>query len=143
MIPRRMLLLLPMLLLAAAPAAGKGDVSATLTSRLPAHAAGGTRIRIAWTLSYRDGSGRRRPFAAGGAFVRLIGGCGARHRAFARGHDGRYTTTVRAPAGGIARLELGILSWSDGPNGRHAGEWLLPIRNPPASQSANSGSCHR
>jgi hypothetical protein len=118
--------------LAAAPAAQtKGDVRATLTTRVPAQARPGTTLVVGWLLRWPGPNGALHPFGAGGVFVRLRGGSGgsttALGRALARG---RYEARVRVPAGGIRRIQIGLHSWNDyGP-----ADWILPLTNDPFAQ---------
>ena len=50
----------------------------------------------------------RRPFGAGGLFVRLRGEAGGFSRALGRGSDGRYTARVKVPRGGLASIRFGL-----------------------------------
>jgi hypothetical protein len=119
-------------LVAALPAAGKDGVEATLTTRVPLDAPAGKKLRIAWTLSFRDEQGRRQPFGAGGIFVRLTSATG-RHatRAFADGSAGRYAAVIRVPKGGIRAVRIGLLGWASGVNGTHPSAVFFPITNDP------------
>jgi hypothetical protein len=118
-------------LVAAVPAAGKEGARATLASHVPVGAAAGTRFRVAWTVTMLDG-GRRRPFAAGGMFVRLVSPVrGASTKVYAQGLDGRYHATVRVPRGGIRGIQLGLRSWVSDPSGTRESEWLFPVTNDP------------
>jgi hypothetical protein len=119
-------------LLTAFPAATKDGVKATLTTRVPVAAPAGTMLRVSWTLSYRDEHGRLHPFGGGGIFVRLLSRShGAARTALARGTTGRYVATVRVPEGGMRGIQIGMPSWSSGPNGTHRADWLFPITNNP------------
>jgi hypothetical protein len=119
-------------LAAACPAAAKEGVKATLMTRVAIDAPAGTKLRIAWTLAYRDEQGRRHPFGGGGIFVRLLSASGARaETAFAHGTSGRYAATVRVPAGGMRAIQIGIRGWSSGPSGTHRSDMLFPITNDP------------
>jgi len=119
-------------LAAALPAVGKDGVKATLTTRVPLTAPAGAKLRIAWSLTYRDEHGRRRPFGGEGIFVRLLGRSrGASKTAFAHGTAGGYAATVRVPEGGIRAIQIGIEGWSSGPNGMSRADELFPITNDP------------
>jgi len=119
-------------LAAALPAVGKEGVKATLTTRVPLTAPAGTTLRLAWTLAYRDDSGRRHPFDGEGIFVRLLSATGAPARAApAHGTAGHYAATVRVPEGGIRAIQIGIVGWSTGPNGTRRADALFPITNDP------------
>ena len=97
-------------------------------------AAAGSTITVAWRLTSVEGD-RRRPFGAGGVFVRLLSRSGARPaKAHARSaRRGRYSARVRVPRGGIRRLQIGL----DGT--RHVGDRIEPapiyfrIENDPCS----------
>lgn len=121
----------------AAPAAGKGDVRARIDGPVRCAAAAGSTITVAWRLTSVE-DGRRRPFGAGGVFVRLLSRSGARPaKAHARSERsarrGRYSAMVRVPRGGIRRLQIGL----DGT--RHVGDRIEPapiyfrIENDPCS----------
>jgi hypothetical protein len=117
----------------ALPAVAKEGVRATLLTRVPLTAPAGTRLRIAWTLTYRDEHGRRRTFGGEGIFVRLLSASGGPSRtALARATTGGYAAMVRVPAGGIRAIQIGIHGWSSGPNGSRPADELFPITNDPA-----------
>jgi hypothetical protein len=122
-------------LVAALPAAGKEGVEATLLTRIPLDAPAGTRLEVAWTLSYRD-HGRRRPFGAGGVFVRLRSAAGAgAETGFASG-SGHYKATVVVPKGGIGDVQIGLRGWTNGPSGTRESDALFPISNDPLPGAA-------
>ena len=104
-------------LVAAAAAPTKEGARARLATTLPLGAAPGTTIRVAWSVDVPDDKGGRRPFYAGGMFVRLLSRTGARATlGFAR--EGPrpvrpYTTDVRVPAGGIGGIRVGLRGTSD------------------------------
>jgi hypothetical protein len=93
----------------AAPASGKGDVRARIDGPVRCDAAAGSTITVAWRLTSVEGD-RRRPFGAGGVFVRLLSRSGARPtKARARSaRRGRYSARVRVPRGEIRRLQIGL-----------------------------------
>jgi hypothetical protein len=105
-------------LAAALPAAGKEGVVARLTTSVPLHASPGTRLEVAWTLTYPDANGRPRPFGANGVFVRLLSATGAAATiGFApvgAYPTGEYRATVVVPKGGIGRLEIGLRGRANG-----------------------------
>jgi len=119
-------------LLIAAPALGKEDASARLTTQVPAHASPGETIRIAWKLGYPDGNGRRRPFNAEGIFVRLLSASGGEpSTAYARSGahpGGRYSARATVPDGGIGGIQIGIRGTTD---------VLFPLVNDPFNASAS------
>jgi hypothetical protein len=118
-------------LVAALPAAGKEGVKATLGTSIPLGAPAGAQLRVAWTLASVDEHGKRHLFGAGGVFVRLSSASGAKaETGFARG-GGDYTATVRVPKGGIGDVEIGLLSWTNGPSGTRESDMLFPITNDP------------
>jgi LPXTG-motif cell wall-anchored protein len=117
--------------LAASPAAAKEGVQATLATAIPLHAKEGTRLRVAWKLTYAS---THRPFGANGVFVRLRSASGKRAQADAPtgAHTrGDYTAMVVVPDGGIADVEIGLHSWTSGQNGTHSSDLLFPIANDP------------
>lgn len=123
-------------LVAAVPASGKEGARATLTTRVPLTAAAGTSFRVAWVVTILD-SGRRRPFGAGGMFVRLLSPVrGQSVKVYAEGAGGHYHATVRVPRGGLRGIQLGLRSWVSDPNGTHESDWLLPITNNPFGTKA-------
>jgi hypothetical protein len=126
-------------LVAALPAAGKEGVEATLLTRIPLDAPAGTRLEVAWTLTYRD-HGRRRPFGAGGVFVRLASAAGgSAETGFASG-QGDYRAAVVVPKGGIGDVQIGLRGWTSGPSGTHESDALFPITNDPLPGAARSGA---
>jgi hypothetical protein len=117
-------------LVAALPATAKEGVTATLLTRIPLDAPAGTRLEVAWRLTYLD-HGSRRPFGAGGVFVRLRSAAGGRAvTAFASG-NGDYRTTVVVPEGGIGDVQIGLQGWTSGPDGTRESDLLFPITNDP------------
>ena len=87
-------------------AAAKGKVFVTLTKAVPAHAAHGDRIVVAFTA--RDESGRK--VITGPLYVKVI--CPTRD-AFTRAlayvrRDGTYRVTAVVPPGGFGSLEIGM-----------------------------------
>jgi hypothetical protein len=117
-------------LVAALPAAAKEGVQATLLTRIPLDAPAGTRLQVAWRLTYLD-HGRRRPFGAGGVFVRLRSAAGAgADTGFASG-TGDYRATVVVPKGGIGDVQIGLHGWTSGPGGTRESDLLFPITNDP------------
>jgi hypothetical protein len=125
------LLIAAVALVAAVPASGKEGARATLTTRVPLTAAPGTSFRVAWTVTILD-SGKRRPFGAGGMFVRLLSPArGASTKVYAQGVNGRYHATVIVPRGGLRGIQLGLRSWVSDPKGTRESDWLLPITNDP------------
>ena len=134
-----------MALVAALPAAGKEGVGATLLTRIPLDAPAGARIDVAWRLTYLD-HGRRRPFGAGGVFVRLRSAAGASAaKEFASG-DGEYRATVVVPKGGIVDVEIGLQGWTSGPGGTRESDLLFPITNDPLpgpARVSTPASTHR
>jgi len=117
-------------LVAALPAAGKEGVEATLLTRIPLDAPAGTRLEVAWRLTYRD-HGRRRAFGANGVFVRLTSASGAGAETGLAGGTGNYRATVVVPDGGIGDVQIGLQGWTSGPTGTHESDALFPITNDP------------
>jgi len=116
----------------ALPAAAKEGARATITSRVPVHAAAGSSFTLRWIVTVPGGSGRRQPFVADGMFVRLIGAPGVRPRmVFAHGDHGRYRALVRVPRGGLRGVELGLRGWATDARGTRPSDGLFPITNDP------------
>jgi hypothetical protein len=92
--------------IAAPAAAAKGTVFATFTKALPANAAHGDRVVVAFKL--RDEQGR--PVVTGPVYVKLI--CPTRDaftRALAYAHaDGSYRVTAVVPPGGLGSVQIGM-----------------------------------
>ena len=138
--------------LAAAPAAAKEGVEATLLTPVPLGAKPGTQIKVAWKLSFAKGEERGQPFGANGVFVRLRGPSGDVERGFAPSGsytDGKYAATVLVPDGGIADIQVGLQGWSDSGGVSHEADLIFPITNdpmpgparitsPPPDESGNS-----
>jgi hypothetical protein len=94
-------------------ASGKDGVVARIVDVTPAHARPGTPLTVVWTLSSTE-DGHRRPFGASGVFIRLFGGQGRSGRVYAaQGPAGRYRATVRVPAGGVRKVEIGLMGFND------------------------------
>jgi hypothetical protein len=129
--PAAVLLLLGATLLAPALALGKDRVEATLTTKLALDAPPVSRLRVAWTLTYSDGHGRRRPFGANGVFVRLRSATssGATTGVAPVGvhTGGRYSAFIVVPRGGIGGVEIGLRGFVNG----RPGDLLFRIRNDP------------
>jgi hypothetical protein len=117
-------------LVAALPAAAKEGVKATLLTRIPLDAPAGTRLDVAWTLTYLD-HGRRKPFGAGGVFVRLVSAAGAPAKTGFASGNGDYRATVVVPEGGIGDVVIGLQGWTSGPEGTRESDLLFPITNDP------------
>ena len=124
----------------ALPAGAKEDVRATLTTRIPMTALPGTRIEVGWKLFYVGEDGKRRPFGAGGVFVRLQSASGEdAAEAFSPddGHPtGAYEASVLVPAGGIGDVEIGLMGSQSDAAGTRRADMLFPITNEPASAPA-------
>jgi hypothetical protein len=113
----------------AAAASAKEGVEATLVGSIPRDAPSGSVVRVEWRLAEVN---TRRPFEAGGIFVRLTGRHGAVRTAPARAlGSGRFAASVAVPAGGIGRLAIGLHGWSSGPNGTRKSDLFFRIVNDP------------
>ena len=124
-------------LVGALPAAGKGRVAATLLTKVPLDAPAGTRLEVAWRLTYFD-HGRRRAFGAGGVFIRLRSAAGrSTATEFANG-DGVYRATLVVPKGGIEDVQIGLQGWTSGPGGTRKSDLLFPITNDPLPGAVRS-----
>jgi hypothetical protein len=122
-------------LVAALPAAGKDGVEATLLTRIPLDAPAGTRLEVAWKLTYLD-HGRRRTFGAGGVFVRLTSAAGAGAETGFAGGNGEYRATVVVPKGGIGDVQIGLQGWTNDAAGTRESDALFPITNDPLPGAA-------
>ena len=122
-------------LLAAVPAVAKQGVRATLNGTVPLDASPGTHVRVAWTLTYVDEHGRKRPFGAGAVYVRLLSstGAGAQTAYAAPGahEEGRYTASVVVPEGGIRDIQIALHGFTSGANGTRNADVRFPITNDP------------
>jgi hypothetical protein len=123
-------------LVVALPVGAKEGVKATLTTRIPLDAPAGTRLRVSWTLAYPAENGRRKPFGAGGVFVRLRSASGAKaETGFTPSGaytTGEYTATVVVPEGGIGDVQIGLRGFADGVR---PADMLFPITNDPVPGS--------
>lgn len=105
------------------PATAKDGVRATLTTRVPADARAGTRLRVGWTLATRDGHA----FGGGGIFVRLLSASHAGAQTTYVRCSGRCAARVVVPEGGIRDVQIGIRGFTN--TGR--ADVLFPIANDP------------
>lgn len=126
---------------AAAPAYGKGDVTATMVTPIPADAAPGSEVRVVWRLRIDD-EGQSHPVNADGVYLRVVGGDDSRQDAYSRPgahEDGIYAATVRVPAGGVERAVVGIrgtATYAGGQSERR--DASFPLANDPVA-AAGSG----
>ncbi|MGH3034328.1 MAG: hypothetical protein ACRDON_07190 [Gaiellaceae bacterium] len=121
--------------LAATPAWGKEGVEATLETSIPLNASPSQQLRVAWTLAYRDEQGKRRPFGAGGVFIRLVSASGGNPTTAVASGDGSrtggYEATVVVPEGGIGGIAIGLHGISSGPDGSSPSDLYFPVKNNP------------
>lgn len=112
------IVLAAMLLLGvAAPALAKEGMQATLDAPIGRDTPAGTVLSVGMTVTVLDGSVLR---AVEGSpiYLRLIGPDGTATRALGRedgGVRGHYTMQIAIPAGGVARVEIGIHGSDDLP----------------------------
>jgi hypothetical protein len=126
---RRLLLVIVFALAAAGSAGAKEGVEATLLSSIPDDATPGSTVHVEWRLAELN-SGR--PFGAGGIFIRLAGASGATTTASAKEiQPGRFAANVVVPRGGIKQIQIGLHSWTSGPNGTQPGDLFFRIVNNP------------
>jgi hypothetical protein len=117
-------------LVAAAPAAAKEGVKATLTTPIPLDAVPGTPLKVGWTLAFVE-EGKRHAFGAGGVFARLRGPSGEASTGFSSRTNGEFSATVTVPKGGIADVEIGLMGWRSDATGTHVAPAYFPITNDP------------
>lgn len=124
------------------PPVARNWVQATLIDPIPHSAPAGSTVTVQWKLWSRDQHGKVVPFGAADLFARIVNPARtAVTRAPARCHDGRkaiychdgrFYARIRVPSGGIGRIQVGIMGWSDGPSGRSKpAPGLFPITNYP------------
>jgi hypothetical protein len=122
------------------PAAlAKENVRARLDTPIPLQAVPGKKITVAWTLySAAD----RRPFGAGGVFIRLLSASGGEPvKAHAQGSAGRFVARVVVPEGGIGGIEIGLEGISYFAGRTEDADLLFPIDgNPFAAHAAQRAS---
>jgi hypothetical protein len=122
-------------LFAAHVALAKEGVKATLNTAIPLDAPAGTHVKVGFNLAYLDEQGRRRPFGANAVFVRLLSktGAGAKTGVVPSGPyaDGKYSTTVVVPDGGIRDIQIGLRGFTSGATGTRNADVLFRITNDP------------
>ncbi len=118
-----------LLALWAPAAAAKEDVVARVLTPISRDAEPGSRVTVAWTLTYAE-AGKRRPFGAGYVFVRLVGPGGSRTPLAYGVHTlrpGGYRARAKVPRGGVSRVEIGIMGTVCGRDGCRTGPKLFRI----------------
>jgi len=118
-----------LLALWAPTAAAKEGVVARVLTPISRDAEPGSRVTVAWTLTYLE-AGKRRPFGAGYVFVRLVGPRGLRTPPAYGVHTlrpGGYRARVRVPRGGARRIEIGIMGTVCDAKGCRSAPKLFPI----------------
>jgi hypothetical protein len=118
-----------LLVLATAAGAKEGVVARVLTP-IARDAEPGSKVTVAWTLTYVE-AGKRRPFGAGYVFARLVGPGGSRTPLAYGVHTRRpagYRATVRVPRGGARRLQIGVMGTVCDAEGCRSAPKLFPIR---------------
>ncbi|HEU5371579.1 MAG TPA: hypothetical protein VFU51_04235 [Gaiellaceae bacterium] len=123
------------------PPVARNWVQATLIDPIPRSAPAGSTVVVRWKLWSYDQHGKVTPFGAAELFARIVNPARTRAtRAVARCHDGRralychdgrFQARIRVPSGGIGRIQVGIIGYSDGPSGRTSAPGLFPITNYP------------
>jgi hypothetical protein len=119
-----------LLALWAPTAVAKDGVVARVLTPISHDAQPGSRVTIAWTLTYPE-AGKRRPFGAGYVFARLVGPAGSRAPLAYGVHTrrpGGYRARVKVPRGGVKRLEIGMMGTVCDGDGCRTGPKLFPIR---------------
>jgi hypothetical protein len=109
----------------------KEGARARLLTALPLVAKPGSAIQVRWAVDVPDGHGGRRPFGAGGMFVRLLSKTAAPSTiGFADG-GGRFQAMLRVPAGGIGGVRVGLRGTRCDASGCRASDALFPLVNDP------------
>ncbi len=115
------------------PAAGaKEGVVARVLTPISRDVKPGSRVTVAWTLTYLE-AGKRRPFGAGYVFGRLVGPGGSRSPLAYGVHThrpGGYRARVKVPRGGVRRLEIGMMGTVCDGDGCRTGPKLFRIAGP-------------
>jgi hypothetical protein len=107
----------------AAGAAAKDGVVAHLENPVALSYPPGAKITLVWTL--RAG---KKPFSAGGIYVRLNGG---RENLSTEIATGRFRARLTIPRGGVRSIVIAVPGWASTPTGTHRADWRLPIVNDP------------
>jgi len=109
----------------------KEGARARLLTPLPLAAKPGSTIQVRWAVDVPDGHGGRRPFGAGGMFVRLLSKTGSPSTIGLADGGGRFQTTLRVPSGGIGGVRVGLRGTSCDASGCRARDALFPLVNDP------------
>ena len=107
----------------AATASAKDGVVARLENPVALSYPPGSKITLIWTL--RAG---KKPFSAGGIYVRLNGG---RENPATELATGRFRARLTVPRGGVRSIVIAVPGWASTPSGTHRADWRLPIVNDP------------
>lgn len=108
-------------------ATAKGRMRAVLDPPIPADAKPGTAITVNWRIEVENSrSHKYEPFGAGEVFVRLIAPARDQSTEAVVDGNGTFSASMRVPAGGVERVEIGIKGYSA--NGaRSTSDFLIPI----------------
>jgi hypothetical protein len=109
----------------------KEGARARLLTPLPLAAMPGSTIQVRLAVDVPDGQGGRRPFGAGGMFVRLLSRTGAPSTVGLADGRGRFQTMLRVPSGGIGGVRVGLRGTSCDASGCRASDALFPLVNDP------------
>jgi hypothetical protein len=123
------------------PPVARNWVQATLIGPIPRSAPAGSAVTVRWKLWLRDQNGKVMPFGAAELFARIVNParthvttaparCHTGRRAVYC-HDGRFYARIRVPSGGIGRIQVGIIGYSDAGGSLKAAPNLFPITNYP------------
>jgi len=112
----------------ATPTAAKEGVVARVLTPIPRNSEPGTKLKVAWTLSFVE-DGQRRLFTAEGVFIRLFGASGSQSpRVYAfQSTPGRYRATVTVPRGGVRKVVIGLMGTACDSAGCRPAPALFPI----------------
>lgn len=114
----------------------KEGARARLLTPLPLAAKPSSTIQVRWAVDVPDGQGGRRPFGAGGMFVRLLSRTGAPSTIDFADGGGRFQTMLRVPPGGIGGIRVGLRGTRCDGSGCRASDALFPLMNDPFRSSS-------
>ena len=123
------------------PPVARNWVQATLIAPIPRSAPRGSTVTVRWKLWSLDQHGKVAPFDAAELFARIVNPartqattaparCENGRRAIYC-HSGHFFARIRVPRGGIGRIQVGIIGYSDASGSLKPAPNLFPITNYP------------